>query len=385
MAYFLTSTQEKPTPMMLRKPTRLAVLLILAVGCKTHRTPQPTPLLNIDTVIAQADTLTMRYRFTSHLQSLTRAIIQPRVSGFLLQKSYRAGEMVHRGQRLFTIDASLLRTTLRSAEADLSAAMAELTTARNDYERALPLARLNAISASQLDAYRASFASAEGAVKAAQEAVENARLQVGYATIYAPIDGIVANSDANVGDYVGPDTKYSTLTTIDATDTLTIDVAIPTSLYMQYSDPTRPSSDNSTLLSDIRLRLSDGQEYPHKGRYDYTRQSVSPTAGTITIVVAFPNPEHRLKAGEYGEVECGIGPAQRVITLPVNAVTTLQDKHIVWVIGKDSTAQWREVTLGVDVGGRWIIRQGITEGEQVAIEGSQKLHQGVKVIPQPKK
>ena len=71
-------------------------------------------------------------------------------------------------------------------------------------------------------------------------------------------------------------------------------------------------------------------------------------------------------------MECGIGPAQRVITLPVNAVTTLQDKHIVWVIGKDSTAQWREVTLGVDVGGRWIIRQGITEGEQVAIEGSQR-------------
>ena len=385
MAYFLTFLEEKPLPMILCKLTRLSILLILAVGCKAHRTQEPPPSLKIDVATARADTLTMRYRFTSHLQSRTRAIIQPRVSGYLLQKSYRAGEMVHRGQRLFTIDASLLRTALRSAEADLSAAMAELTTARNDYERALPLARLNAISASQLDAYRASFASAEGDVKAAREAVESARLQVGYATIYAPIDGIAANSDASVGDYVGPDTQYSVLTTIDATDTLTVDVAIPTSLYMQYSDPSRPSNDNSTLLSDIRLTLADGEEYPHKGTYDYTRQSISPTAGTITIVVAFPNPEQRLKAGEFGEIECGIGRAQRVITLPQEAVTTLQDKHIVWVVAQDSTAQWREVTLGEAVNGRWIIRHGISEGELVATEGSQKLHQGAKVIPQQTK
>ncbi len=382
MAYFLTLGEEKHRPMMLRKLNWLYLLLIFASSCKAHHTPSQAPPMTITTTIARADTLTMRYRFTSHLQSRTRAIIQPRVSGYLLQKSYQAGEVVRRGQRLFTIDASLLRTTLRSAEAQLSAAIAEQTTARNDYERALPLARLNAISESQLDAYRASFASAEGEVKAAREAVENTRLQVGYATIYAPIDGIAANSEASEGDYVGPGTQYSVLTTIDAIDTLTFDVAIPTSLYMQHSDPSRPSSDNSTLLSDIRLRLANGQEYPHRGLYDYTRQSVSPTAGTITIVVAFPNPEHRLKAGEYGEVECGIGSSQKVITLPQGAVTTLQDKHIVWVIGKDSTAQWREVTLGDAVAGRWIIRQGLSEGEQVAIEGSQKLHQGAKVIPQ---
>ena len=275
--------------MMLRKLNWLSLLLIFAASCKAHHTPEKAPAMTITTTIVRADSIAARYRFTSHLQSRTRAIIQPRVSGYLLQKSYRAGEMVRRGQRLFTIDASLLRTTLRSAEAQLSAAIAEQTTARNDYERALPLARLNAISASQLDAYRATFASAEGAVKAAREAVENARLQVGYATINAPIDGIVANSEANEGDYVGPDTQYSVLTTIDAIDTLTFDVAIPTSLYMQHSDPSRPSSDNSTLLTDIRLRLSDGQEYPHRGLYDYTRQSISPTAGTITIVVAFPN------------------------------------------------------------------------------------------------
>jgi multidrug efflux pump subunit AcrA (membrane-fusion protein) len=154
------------------------------------------------------------------------------------------------------------------------------------------------------------------------------------------------------------------------------------------SIPKENSPQSYILLEDGVFsfrRLADGEEYPHKGTYDYTRQSISPTAGTITIVVAFPNPEQRLKAGEFGEIECGIGRAQRVITLPQEAVTTLQDKHIVWVVAQDSTAQWREVTLGEAVNGRWIIRHGISEGEQVATEGSQKLHQGAKVIPQQTK
>lgn len=326
----------------------------------------------------------MRYRFATHLQYNYEAIIEPRVSGYLMRRHYADGQKVRRGTLLFEIDASLLRTSLLSAQAELASAIAEQESSRSDYERAIPLAQLEAISSSQLDAYRASAASAESRVRAAREQVENARLQVGYARIYAPISGIVAHSNAHVGDYVGPGTQFSTLTTIVATDTLTADIAIPTSLYIRYKKDGASSIDNSTLLSDIRLRLANGQEYPYAGRYDYTRQAISPTSGTITIVVDFPNPNFELKSGEYGQIECGIGPRQRVVMVPQQAVSTQQDIHSVWVIRADSTAQWREVELGEAIGAEWIILSGISPGERVAVEGLQKLRNGERVIPKTK-
>ena len=356
---------------------------LLLIGCRAHRTQSTpdTPPLKIEIAEAQADSLTMRYRFTTHLAPHYEASIQPRVSGYLTRKAYTDGGQVKRGDLLFEIEASLLRTTLRSAEASLAAAEAEQITARNNYERALPLAELEAISSSQLDAYRATYASAEGQVKAAREQVASARLQVGYARIYSPTNGIVAQSKAHVGDYVGPATQFPTLTTVVATDTLTADIAIPTALYIENSGH-QPSDQNEALLSDVRLFLADGQEYAYKGEYDFTRQSITPTAGTITIVVKFPNPDLRLKAGEYGEVECGIGPRRRLITIPQQAVQTLQDKHSVWVIGSDSVAHWREVTLGEAFDGRWVVEQGLAEGERIAITGGQKISEGEKVIPQ---
>ncbi len=350
-------------------------ILLSATGCKRHKSaPLPEPL-HIATTEARADSIVMRYRSAVHLASNYTATIAPRVNGYLLRKHFTAGERVSRGDLLFEIEASLLRTSLRSAEADLAAAIADEASARSDYERAQPLARLEAISTSQLDAYRASYLSAEGRVRAAREAVDRARLEVGYARIYSPIDGIVAHSEAHEGDYVGPETNFSVLTTVAATDTLTADLSLPTALYMRHTE------EDSALLSDITLHLASGEKYPYAGHYSYTRQGASPTSGTVTLVVSFANPTLQLKAGEYGEVEYGLGSRQRVITIPQQAVTTMQGKHSVWVIAGDSTAQWREVTLGEVVGDRWIILEGLQAGERVAIEGSQKLRNGEKVIP----
>ena len=368
---------------------KLFFYLLLALVCfqpSCHRgKSSPAAPLQIEVATAREDSITMRYSFATHLQYNYEVIIEPRVNGYLMRQHYADGQKVRRGTLLYEIDASLLRTSLLSAEAELASAIAERESARSDYERAIPLARIEAISSSQLDAYRASAASADSRVKAAQEQVESARLQVGYTRIYAPISGIIAHSNAHAGDYVGPGTQFSTLTTIVQTDTLTADIAIPTSLYMRYKNDASSTIDNSTLLSDIRLHLANGEEYPYAGRYDYTRQAISPTSGTITIVVDFPNPNNRLKMGEYGQIECGIGQRQRVLMVPQQAVSTQQEIHSVWVIRPDSTAEWREVELGEAVGAEWIILKGIERGERVAMEGLQKLRNGERVIPKTEK
>lgn len=359
-----------------------AVGMTLCVGChKSHRAQQSgAPELEVEVALIERDSIVMEYEFTTHLQSNFDAVIQPRVSGYLIKKSFQSGMPVRKGDLLFVIESDLLSTSMRAAEAQLASARAQLTESANNYNRAKPLAEINAISQSQLDQYRAEFLSAQSSVKSAQQNLESAKLQVGYSRIYSPINGIIAATKAHAGDYVGPGTEFQVLTTISNLDTLSAALAIPTSLYLQYARGSE-SYNNRDLLSDIKLYLSSGEEYDHTGVYDYTKQNISSTSGTISLVVDFPNPDHRLKAGEFASVKVGIGGRRAKILVPQEAVTRIQNIASVWVISSDNTVEYRKVTLGESVGSKWIVEGGLQSGERVALTGLQKLHNGMKVTP----
>lgn len=360
----------------------LIIAISMSISCRhRYKAEDAAPLLKIKTAEASAEEMVMRYDFVTHLQSNYEAVIEPRVNGYLLKKSFEAGMPVKRGALLFVIDSDLLNTTLYAAQAQLASAEAQAIEARNNYERAVPLAKINAISHSQLDQYTAAYASARSAVQSARQSLESARIQASYTKIYSPIDGIVAWTEAHEGDYVGPGTKFSMLTTISNMDTLSAEISIPTSLYMRYAGDKHSIYDNKDLLSDIELILTDGTIYPHKGIYDYTKQSISPTSGTITLVVEIPNPEGRLKVGEYGRISTGIGRQQRVILIPQQCINRTQNIESVWVVRPDSTVEYRQIKTGETIGDRWVVEQGLSEGEQVVMEGGQKLRNGEKIVP----
>jgi RND family efflux transporter MFP subunit len=154
---------------------------------------------------------------------------------------------------------------------------------------------------------------------------------------------------------------------------------------MRYAKRGDASYDNRGLLSDIKLYLSDGTLYEYSGIYDYTAQSISPTSGTITLVVDFPNPQQRLKAGEFARIETGIGSRQMVVTIPQQAVMRTQGISSVWVVKDDNTVEYRQITTAETIGERWIVTDGLMPGERVAVTGLQKLHNGDKVSPQKTK
>lgn len=139
--------------------------------------------------------------------------------------------------------------------------------------------------------------------------------------------------------------------------------------------------DNRDLLSNVRLYLTSGEEYEYMGAYDYTQQNISPTAGTITLVVQFPNPEYRLKAGEYARITCDLGGRKRQVLVPQQAVQSIQGVRSVWVVDSDSVAHYRPVKVGSTLGRDYIVAEGLNEGEVVALTGGEKLHNGMKVIP----
>lgn len=361
----------------------LSCTLIAACGKKSAAPTAPTPP-NVEVVVVTDRTVANRRSFVGRISGKYEAVIQPRVSGFLLSRHFESGMPVKRGDLLFVIDAALLRTTLLSARAALESARAQAVEAKNNYERSIPLAEINAISRSQLDQYTAQYRAAEASVRTAEQNLRNASLEVGYSRIYAPIDGFIEAPTAHVGDYVGVGTEFSVLTKIVNLDTVTVDVTLPMAQYLRYIEPNRPIYENKELLSDIVLRRSDGTTYPLKGTYDYTRTEVTDVAGTLAIVVDFPNPDHLLKAGQFARVEASVGPMQECIVIPQQCVEQVQGQASVWVIRPDSTAEYRRVTLGDTYGEAWIVEDGLHKGEQVVSSGKHKLRNGVKVLPQKK-
>ena len=333
----------------------------------------------VEVVEARAESIPDRCTFVGRISGNYEAVIQPRVSGYLLSRHFESGMPVKRGALLFEIDAGLLRTTLLSARASLESARAQAVEAKNNYERAIPLAEINAISQAQLDQYTAQYRAAEASVRSAEQQLRNASLEVGYSRIYSPIDGFVEAPKAHVGDYVGVGTEFATLTKVVNIDTVSVDITLPLWQYERHIEPGRPIYENESLLSDIVLFDDNGTPYPLRGTYNYTRTEVSDSAGTLAIVVDFPNPDYRLKAGEFARVEANVGAEQRCLLVPQRCVVQRQGQASVWVVRPDSTAEYRRVSLGETYGGQWIVEEGLREGEQVVTSGGQRLRNGVKV------
>ena len=325
------------------------VSALLPAGCGRHKPKPAMPPLQVETARAVTDSIPNRMSFIGYLSSNFDAVIQPRINGFLLSKRFSNGMPVKRGQLLFTIDPDQLSTTMLAAEAALQSAKAQ--------------------------------ALEEASVRSAEQTLSSARMNVGYTELRSPIDGIIEHTAAHVGDYVGPGTQFSVLTSISNIDTLTVDVAIPMAEYLRAAGGRGSIYDNEGLLSDIRLTLADGTRYPYGGLYDYTRKDVSSSTGTLVLVVMFPNPDRSLKPGQFARVSANVGPVQPRVIVPQQSVSQAQGVNSVWVVRPDSTAAYRRVVLGDTYGTMWCVDEGLAEGEQVVTAGQQKLRNGMKVIP----
>lgn len=354
---------------------------LFAVGCR-ESTPKQPELLQVKVFRAEVDTLPERMSFIGVLSSNFDAVIQPRVNGYLLSSNFKAGKPVRRGKVLFTIDPVQFSTTLLAAKAALESAKAQLAEAQNNYERAVPLARIDAISQAQLDQYTAQYKASRAAVQSAEQSLRSAQLEVGYTELRAPIDGIVAHSTAHVGDYVGPGTQFEVLTTVSSTDTLIVDLAIPMNRYLQLAPLGMSLYDNEGLLSEIYLTQADGVQYPYEGHYAYTRKDISTSTGTLVFVVKFPNPDNLLKPGQFARIKAAIGRAKPRILVPQQCVSQVQGVNSVWVMAADSTVSYRRVVLGDTFDEMWCIEEGLMPKEQVVVSGQMKLRNGMKIIPQ---
>jgi RND family efflux transporter MFP subunit len=319
------------------------------------------------------------------LEGYVNAQIQPHVSGYLIRQDYEEGGFVRQGQVLFEIDPRPFQAALDQGKGQLAQAQAQLANAELNVKRDIPEAEAHAIPQSQLDNDTQAQLGAKAAVEAAQAAVEQASLNLGYTRVLSLIDGIAGINTVQVGNLVGPSTV---LTAVSQVSPIKVYFPISEQEYLRLADGGGPGSvDWLTHASQIplHLTLADGSVYPHPGRIIFADRQVNTQTGTIQIVGEFPNSRNLLRPGQYARVQAPTGSIAGALLIPQAAVNQQQGSYQVTVIGADNRAQLRTVEVGPKVGTLWVITSGVKPGERVAAVGAEKTKEGQLVTPTPYK
>jgi membrane fusion protein (multidrug efflux system) len=315
------------------------------------------------------------------LDGSVNAEIRPKVEGYLLRQFYKEGQFVRRNDPLFEIDPRQFRAALEQARGTLARAEAQLSKAIKDVERFTPLAAQRAISQQELDNALAAERDGRGAVAAAQAAVDQSSLNLGWTRVMSPIEGIVGIARTQVGDLVNTQTVMTTVSTVDP---IRVTVGISEREYMDRAALINRANYPTTERGpSLELILANGSLFPEKGKAVLVDREVNVKTGTLTVKGFFPNPNHILRPGQYAHVRAQLDVRAGALVVPQRAVTELQGGSRVAVAGTDGKAEIRAVETGPRVGNLWVIEKGLKAGESVIVSGLQYLRPGTPVTAKP--
>jgi membrane fusion protein (multidrug efflux system) len=317
------------------------------------------------------------------LDGYVNAQVRPQVSGYIIKQNYKEGSLVGKGQVLFEIDPRPFKAALERAKGELAQAQAQLGKSALDVERDTPLAKARAIAQSQLDNEIQAKFGAQGAVESNRAMVEQAELNLEWTKVTSLVDGIAGIAQVQIGNLVGPN---SILTSVSQVDPIKAYFPISEQAYVlaQEQSSAVPAKHAISFFGNtLDLILTDGSIYRRKGKILLADRQVDPSTGTIRIVAAFPNPGNVLRPGQYGRVHVETNMKKGALLIPQSAVAQSQGSYQVAVVGGDHKISMRAVRPGETVGTMWVIDSGLKPGEQVVVEGLQKLKDGILVIPKP--
>jgi membrane fusion protein (multidrug efflux system) len=364
---------------------RLGAICVLALSaCKPAAGPAGAPV-PVEVATVQQKEVPIRSEWIGTTEGTVDAQIRAQVSGYLLDRKYTEGRLVKKDQLLFTIDDRPLKAALDSARGDLRRAQAQLQKTSQDVTRYTPLAATGAVSQSELDNAVQAKAAADASVQSAKAAVEKARLDVAFAQIRSPIDGIAGVAQAQVGDLVGP-SDAKPLTTVSQVDPIRVSFPLSERDYLRFSQKISQVAAGVPQDGDgtpVELVLTDGSVFPQNGHLIATGREIDSRTGTITLKVEFPNPGNILRPGQYARVRAVVEVRKDALLVPQRAITELQGVQQVAVVGPDNKVEVRVVEVGPTEGQLRVVEKGLAAGDRVVVEGVQKVRDGVVVDPKP--
>ena len=306
--------------------------------------------------------------------------IRPRVDGYLVSINFTEGSFVRKGDLLYKIDPLPFEASLAESRANLATAQAQLEKAKNDVDRLTPLLKEKAVSKQEVDNALSLRDAARSQVAAYEAKVAQSKLDLAYTTITSPTDGLIGTTKLKVGSLVGRGGDTAVLNTVSKVDPIFFRCAIAEAEYLRIAR--RGVARNQTIQKQygVELILADGTVHPYKGRLDVVERAVDPTTGTLTGQFSFPNPQRILRPSQYGRARFVVDIKDDAVLVPQRAVQEIQGLYSIMVVKPDSTVEQRMVKGGDRVDDQWVIESGIKPGENVIVEGVQKVTPGIKVI-----
>ncbi len=347
----------------------------------------PPPAVGVLTVALT--TVPLQTELPGRVEALRVAQVRARVNGVVLKRLFTEGSEVKAGQALFQIDAAPYQANFDSAQASLAKAQANLAQAAAQAERNKPLVEAKAISQQEYLVIVAAAKQGEADVAAAKAAVTSARLNLGYAAVTAPISGRIGRALVTEGALVSA-TEATQLALIQQTNAVYVNFTQSANEVQQLRRALAKGQlrtvggGNGAQAAQVRIVLDDGSELAKTGKLLFTDLSVDASSGQVTLRAEVPNADGSLLPGQYVRVRLSQGEVPSAILLPQQAVTRTSAGDTVLVVGADNKPMPRPVKIDVAEGNQWVVLSGLKAGEQVIVDGFQKMFvPGAPVKPVP--
>lgn len=363
---------------------RIAVAVAISVGlaacgAKPQAGADPNAPTPVGVVVVKTEPVTL----TNELQGRTSAYlvseVRPQVGGVIKARLFEEGGYVRAGQPLYQIEPATFQAAVNSAKAGLAQAQATYTAAKLKADRFKELVTDNAVSKQDNDDAQAAAQQAAANVAAQKAALETAQINLGWTRVVAPISGRIGKSSVTPGALVTA-SQAGALATIQNLDKIYVDLTQSSAELIQLQRQFAGGQLGRTGSTMVDLKLEDGSAYPVQGRLAFSDVTVDQTTGSFGLRATFDNPGNTLLPGMYVRATLGKGMAANGILIPQPGVTRdPKGNATVTVVGAKSVAEVRPITVGQTIGDKWLVTSGLKAGDQVIVEGLQKVRPGAPV------
>ena len=350
-------------------------------GATNAAASMPAPALPVIRISNRPFTTFREY--TASLEGSNDIEIRPQVGGYIEKIFVDEGAFVKKGQPLFKINDQPYQEALNNANASLAVAKANQASAEINVNKLEPLVANNVISPIQLKTAKAAYDAATAYVSQAEAQVGNAKINIGYALIKAPVDGLIGRIRFKIGSLVGQSSS-DPLTNISEVKDVRAYFSVSETAFLRFKDeyPGKTIEDKIKNLPPVELILSDNSVYPIKGKVEIVAGQFVTGTGAIPFRASFPNPNGALRSGSTGRVRISISlPAGLVV--PQESTFELQDKVFVFLLGDSNKVQSASVQIAGRSGNYYLVENGIKAGDRIVYSGVDKLSDGTRIAPLP--
>lgn len=357
------------------------VCAALLTGCDGQENPQQhaqAPQVSVH--IVKSAPLAVKTELPGRTDAYRVAEVRPQVSGIILHRNFTEGSDVKAGESLYQIDPATYQAAYDNAKGELVKAQAAANIAHLTVKRYVPLVGTQYVSKQEYDQAVATAQQADASVVAAKAGVESARINLAYTKVTSPINGRIGKSSVTEGALV-TNGQSTALATVQQLDPIYVDVTQSSSDFMRLKQQTSLQKGDT---SSVELLMENGQPYPLKGTLQFSDVTVDESTGSITLRALFPNPQHMLLPGMFVRARIDEGTQPDAILVPQQGVTrTPRGDATVLVVNDKNQVESHTVVAPQAIGDRWLITEGLKNGDRVIISGLQKVRPGVTVVAIP--